>query len=155
MVLYAVIRVRGIVNVKPKIAKTLALLRLTRNNHCVLLEQTKEIKGMLQQVKDYVTWGEINEKTLSTLLQKRGRLTGDHLLTDEFVSSATSSKTISDLTKALLDGSLHLKEIPELKPVFRMNPPVKGFEGIKRSFVNKGALGYRGEKINDLLERMM
>lgn len=155
MVLYAVIRVRGVVNVKPKIAKTLALLRLTRNNHCVLLEQTKEIKGMLQQVKDYVTWGEITEKTLSALLQKRGRLTGDHPFTDEFVSSATSSKTITDLTKALLDGSLHLKEIPELKPVFRMNPPVKGFEGIKRSFVNKGALGYRGEKINDLLERMM
>lgn len=155
MVLYAVVRVRGTVNVKPKIKKTLSLLRLTRNNHCTLLEEKKEIKGMLQQVKDYVTWGEINEETLSAILQKRGRLSGDHQLTEEFVSSATSAKTISDLSKAILDGSLHLKEIPELKPVFRLNPPLKGFEGIKRSFVNKGALGYRGKKINDLLQRMM
>jgi large subunit ribosomal protein L30 len=155
MVLYAVVRVRGTVNVKPKITKTLHLLRLTRANHCTLVEEKKEIKGMLQQVKDYVTWGEINERTLSALLQKRGKLIGDKQLTEEFVTSATSAKTFSDLSKALIDGSLHMKEIPELKPVFRLNPPSKGFEGIKRSFVNKGALGHRGEQINDLLNRMM
>ncbi|MFO8078077.1 MAG: 50S ribosomal protein L30 [Thermoplasmatota archaeon] len=152
---YAVVRVRGTVNVKPKITKTLELLRLTRVNHCTLVDEKKEIKGMLQQAKDYVTWGEINEETLSALLQKRGRLTGDQPLTKDFLSSATSAKTIEELSKSILDGSLHLKEIPDLKPVFRLNPPSKGFEGIKRSFVNKGALGYRGKKINDLLQRMI
>jgi len=152
---YAIVRVRGSVNVKPKITKTLKLLRLTRVNHCTLVDEKKEIKGMLQQVKDYVTWGEINEETLSALLQKRGRITGDYPLTKEFLSSATSAKTIEELSEAILNGSLHLKEIPELKPVFRLNPPINGFEGIKRSFVNKGALGYRGKKINDLLQRMI
>jgi len=42
-----------------------------------------------------------------------------------------------------------------VKPIFRLNPPKKGYEGIKRSFVNKGALGYRGKEINKLIERMI
>ncbi len=40
---------------------------------------------------------------------------------------------------------------------FTLSPPVGGFErkGIKASFSEKGALGYRAEKINDLLKKMM
>jgi large subunit ribosomal protein L30 len=152
---YAAVRIRGSVNVKPKIKRTLHLLRLTRANHCTLINQTPEMKGMLQQVKDYVTWGEINEDTLTSLLKNRGRLTGDTVLTDEYISSATSYKTLVDLSKAILNTSISLKEIPDVKLVFRLNPPKNGYEGIKRSFINRGALGYRGKKINDLLERMI
>lgn len=35
-----------------------------------------------------------------------------------------------------------------------LNPPKKGFEDTKR-FYPRGAMGYRGEKINELAERMM
>ena len=38
----AAVRVRGIVNVKPDIKRTLELLRLKKVNHCVLLEENKE-----------------------------------------------------------------------------------------------------------------
>ncbi len=43
-----------------------------------------------------------------------------------------------------------------LKP-FRLNPPKKGFErkGIKVSFRSGGALGYRGDKINLLIKKML
>ena len=34
-------------------------------------------------------------------------------------------------------------------------PPLKGYEGNKRSWKNGGALGYRGEAINDLISRML
>ena len=148
---YAVVRVRGTVNVNPDIKKTLQLLNLTRANHCVLLNESKSAKGMLQVAKDYVTWGEVTDEMVSQLLKKRGRLIGDKLLTDDHVKSATSFKTIDDLSNALMKGSVKVNEIPEMKKVFRLHPPRKGFEGIKRSFVNKGALGYRGEKIIDLL----
>ena len=46
-------------------------------------------------------------------------------------------------------------DIPEIKPLFRLSPPKKGYEGIKRSFTNGGALGYRGKEINKLLERAL
>ena len=40
---------------------------------------------------------------------------------------------------------------------YRLNSPRKGFErkGIKRPFSVGGALGYRAEKINDLIARMI
>ena len=38
---YAVVRVRGTVNVNPDIKKTLQLLKLTRANHCVLVDESK------------------------------------------------------------------------------------------------------------------
>jgi large subunit ribosomal protein L30 len=40
--------------------------------------------------------------------------------------------------------------------VFRLHPPSKGFKGkIKRGYGSGGELGYRGEKINELLRRML
>ncbi|HEC89330.1 MAG TPA: 50S ribosomal protein L30 [Thermoplasmatales archaeon] len=152
---YAVIRVRGTIHVKPKIKKTLQLLRLNRVNHCVLLDENKVNKGMLQVAKDYVTWGEINRDMLIKLLRNRGKLKGDKPLTDEYLKSSTSYKDISSLADAILEGKIKYKDIPDIKPLFRLHPPKKGYEGIKRSYRNKGALGYRGEDINDLLERMV
>jgi len=155
MVLYAVVRVRGLINIKPDIKKTLQLLRLTRANHCVLIPKTSVTAGMLQRVKDYVTWGEINAPTMQELLSKRGRLVGDAPLTDAYVSSATSYKDIEALSKALMDDTFSFKEMPDMKPVFRLAPPRKGYEGIKRAYPNKGALGYRGAAINTLLQKML
>jgi len=152
---YAVIRIRGSVNVKPKIKKTLALLNLTRVNHCVVIPENKVTKGMLQIAKDYVTWGEVTDETISALLEKRGKRTGDAALTEEFLQSVSSYKTFDSLAKDLSKDSVKLSEIPEVKPVFRLHPPIKGFEGIKRSFTNKGALGYRSQDINTLINRML
>ena len=41
-----------------------------------------------------------------------------------------------------------------MKPVFRLHPPRKGYEGIRHSVNEGGSLGYRGEAINDLAKRM-
>ncbi len=152
---FAVIRVRGIVNVKPDIKRTLELLRLTKVNHCVLLDENKVYKGMLQIAKDYTTWGEINKEILSNLINSRGMLVGDKRITEEYVKSATSYDSIEKLSQAIIDNKFKYNEIPEIKPLFRLSPPKKGYEGIKRSFTNGGALGYRGKKINKLLERTL
>jgi len=152
---YTVVRVRGIINVKPDIKKTLQLLNLTRVNHCVLLEEKPSIKGMLQIAKDYITWGEIEKDMLSKLITSRGKLEGDKELTNDYLKSATSYDGIDKLSQAILDNKIKYKDIPNVKPIFRLNPPKNGYEGIKRSFVNKGALGYRGKEINKLIKRMI
>ena len=152
---FAAIRVRGVVNVKPDIKKTLQLLNLTRANHCVLLEENPSIKGMLQFAKDYITWGEIDKKVLLKLINSRGKLKGDKDLTDEYIKSATSYDNIDKLSQAVIGSKFKYKDIPNVKPVFRLNPPRKGYEGIKRSFANRGALGYRGKEINILIEKMV
>jgi len=152
---YAAVRVRGKVNIKPDIKKTLNLLNLTRANHCVLLEEKPSIKGMLQVAKDYITWGEIDKKILTDMISKRGMLSGDKEITDKYVKSSTSFDNIDKLSDAIIKNKFNYKEIPDVKPLFRLNPPKKGYEGIKRSFKKKGALGYRGKEINTLLKRMI
>jgi len=124
---FAVVRIRSINRINIPINDTLKMLRLYRRNYCVVLDNTPSISGMLNKVKDYITWGEIDDETLSLLKEKREEKTKDE------------------------DG----KEVT--KKFFRLNPPRGGFgrKGIKFQFKAKGALGYRGSKINDLIRRMI
>ena len=48
----AVIRLRGLQNINPKIKDTLKYLRLTRINHCVVLPKDETTQGMLRVAKD-------------------------------------------------------------------------------------------------------
>ncbi len=43
----------------------------------------------------------------------------------------------------------------KLKPFFRLHPPRKGIESKKHFGVGKGVLGDNGDKINDLILRML
>jgi large subunit ribosomal protein L30 len=151
---YAVVRVRGSVNVNPDVKKTMQLLRLNRTNHCVLLEENVVYKGMLQMVKDYTTWGEIDKETLTKLLATRGKLIGDKPLDAEYLKT-TPYHTFEKLSEAILENKVVYKELPEIKPLFRLSPPKKGHRTVKRSFVNKGSLGYRKTEINKLIDRML
>jgi len=152
---YAAVRIRGIVNVNPDIKKTLSLLNLTRSNHCVLLEENPSVKGMLQIAKDYITWGEIEKEVLSNLISSRGKIIGDKQLTEDYLKSATTFDKFDKLSSAIIEKKFKYKEIPNVKPIFRLNPPKNGYKSIKRPFNKKGALGYRGKEINKLIERMI
>lgn len=153
--LIAVIRLRSSIGLRKEAQETLTMLNLTRVNHAVLLDKRGSYLGMLQKAKDAITWGEIDAPTLARLLRKRGRLEGNRHLTDAYVAKHTGHKSIVDLAKALVSFETDLSGIPKLKKVFRLHPPSKGFRGsIKRTFQQKGELGYRGPNVNELLKRM-
>ena len=153
----AVVRVRGRVHVRKDIADTLKLMNLTRVNHCTIIENRPEYKGMINKAKDYITWGEINPDTLKNLVMKRGRLRGDLKITEEYIKKNSGFKSVDEFIAAISESKATIKELNGMKPVFRLRPPKKGYErgGIKHPFSIGGALGYRGEKINALLERMI
>ncbi len=113
----AAILIRGRVGAKQDVKDTLDMLNLKTKNSLVLLENNQVNKGMLEKVKDFVTYGEITNETMKTVEEKRKQ----------------KGKT------------------------YPLNPPVKGFEkkGIKKPYSKKGALGYRGKDINDLVKRMI
>lgn len=151
----ALIRLRSGIRAKGEVRDTLAMLRLHRINHLVLVDDNPSYRGMVQKVKDYITWGEIDAETLAALLRKRGRLIGNRPITDEYVQEKLGM-TIEEFAKKVVDGEMKLTDLPNIKPVFRLHPPRGGLKGSKkRSFKEGGALGYRGEKINDLIERML
>jgi large subunit ribosomal protein L30 len=150
--MFAAVRVRGSAKVLPDTAKTLDLLMLDRVNHLVLVPENQ--RKMLEKARAYITFGEIDEKTLSAVLEKRGRVSGKKI-TQDFLKEK-KLKGFDDMAKQVLEGKLSLRALG-VKPVFRLGPPKKGYErkGVKRSFVSGGALGYRASDINSLIKRMV
>ena len=138
----AVVRIRGLTGVKHDIDITLNKLRLYKKNYCVVVPRNASYMGMIKRAKDYITWGDIDEDTYKELIDKRKQ---------EFKERASDKNGKIQYTKFIeVDGS-------RIKKFFRLNSPRKGYgrKGIKVSFVNGGALGYRGKDINDLIKRML
>ncbi len=136
----AVIRIRGSVGVPANVNDTLKMLRLNRVNHCVIVPKTPDFEGMLRKAGNYITWGEIEPKLLEALILKRGRNPGNRRIEKKDVK--------------VLARKIEEKQELKMKPVFRLSPPSRGFKSIRRVFP-RGDLGCRGEKINELLERMI
>jgi large subunit ribosomal protein L30 len=156
---FFLVRIRGTVHVTGKTRDTLKMLNLNRPNHAVVVPRTESYVGMVNRVKDYVAYGDIDAATMTELLQKRGRLMGDKPIDDAFVKTATNSKfgTVEAFAKAIVEGKATMKDLGEdAKPVFRLTPPAGGHKGsTKRHYTVKGELGYRGKDINALIKRMM
>src|SRR5512136_415318 len=152
---FAVIRLRGKHDLRRDVEDTLKMLHLTRQNHCVIVPQDPTYQGMLKIVKDFVTWGEVDEQTLAKALLRRGRAVGDKPIDDAFVKGHSKYKSVWDLSQAVAKGEASLREVTDLRPVLRLHPPRRGLRGIKRGYHDGGDLGYRGTAINELIERML
>ena len=153
--LIIVVRLRSSIGLRNEVKQTLNMLNLSRVNHAVVIDNRDSYKGMLQTAKDALTWGEIDALTFARLLRKRGRLIGNKHLTDEYIAKKTSYKSIDEYAAALVALKEDLSALPKLKKVFRLHPPSKGYRGsIKRTYQQKGELGYRGTEINELVQRM-
>ena len=150
-----VVRVRATVGVRRDIKETMELIGLNRPNHAVVVPLTDSYKGMLQKIKDYCTWGEADAATLEALINARGKAVGDVQIDDAYVAANSSFGSVADLAKALAEGEAKVKDVEGMKPVFRLHPPVKGYEGNKHAYAEGGALGYRGAAIADLVGRMI
>jgi len=130
------------------------MLHLTHNCHATLVDDRPAYLGMLRKAKNHVAWGEISKENIALLLKGRGRITGNRRLTDEY-AQGIGYKSLDDLAEALYNLKVELKNLPGVKPVFRLHPPKKGFEGkVKKDYASGGVTGYQGEAINDLIKRM-
>ena len=141
--MYAAVRIRGPVGVPKAVEDTLNMLRLTRVNHCAVLPKNPSTEGMLKKARNYITWGEVDKETLERMIAKRGRLPGDKRLSGKDAKEAS----------AKIEKSQTMKE-SGIKLLFRLSPVSGGLKSTKSDYP-KGDLGYRGEKINSLLRKMM
>jgi large subunit ribosomal protein L30 len=139
---YAIVRVRGHAKIQRKAVDTMQMMRLNRVNHCVVL-------------KDFVTWGELGHEAIARLLFQRGEIVGGDRLTDAHVKDNSKFPSILDFAKALDKGEAKMGDVKGLKPVVRLHPPMRGYESTRKSYVDGGALGYRGKNIEKLIDRML
>lgn len=149
--LIAIIRLRGPSGMSYENEYTLKLLNLKRANHATILNFSKNLIGILRKVNGFITWGEINKETLFKLLSKKSNLTL------EMIEKA-GYKSLEELVNSLHKGEINISKLKKIgfKPIFRLHPSSHGFKkSIKRKIKTNGEAGYRGEKINDLLNRMI
>ncbi len=149
----AIVRVRGVVRVPERLMATFKNLRITRVNHCVILENTPTNMGAVELVKDYITWGEPDAETIKALLESKGMLTGRRRLSEAQLKASGFDGFDAFAQKFAVFGA-ELKSIKEMKPLFRLHPPRKGYGSIKKRYPY-GALGNRGAEIGKLLKRMI
>ena len=149
------IRVRGTVSASMQARETLQMLHLIRNNYGVLVDNRPSFLGMIVSAQDYATYGEPSKESVALLMKERGRLAGDKKLTDEYAKKI-GHKSLEELAEAVFSCRVEYWKLPSVEPFFRLHPPTKGFKGkIKRGYGSGGELGYRGDKINELLKRML
>ena len=151
----AVVRVRGIISASRELRETLEMLRLTRNNYAVLIDNRPSFVGMLKTAQNFITWGEASKEIVHMLVKERGRLTGNKRMTDEYAQKI-GYKSLEELAEAVSSCRVEYWNMSNVQPVFKLHPPTKGFKGkTKKGYVIGGELGYRGKKINELIRRMV
>ena len=70
------------------------------------------------------------------------------------MKEVTGFSDFGKFADALIEGKAKMNDYKQIRPVFRLGPPRKGFKSIRLPYP-RGDLGNRKEKINDLLERMI
>ena len=137
----AVIRIKGMVNMNERIEDTLSRIRLRRKYSCVIVDGLNPlIRGVLQKLRSFVAYGEIDETTLKELVKKRGQLI------------EKNKKIDADKIAEQIIKNKNMKNLP-IKPFFRLHPPRGGIDS-KQHFP-QGVLGNHGKNINNLIRRML
>jgi len=148
------VRIRGTIRASREVRETLQMLNLRRNNYAVLIDNRPAFLGMLKTAQNFITWGEASKETVNMIIKERARLAGNKKPTDEYAQK-NGYKSLEELAEAILNCHIEYWKLPNVKPIFRLHPPSKGFKGkVKKACGMGGELGYRGEKINELIKRM-
>ena len=68
----AIIRITGEVGLRKDIIETFNRLRLRKKYSCIIIEKpNKEQLGMIKKVRDFVAYGDVEEKIYKKLVEKR------------------------------------------------------------------------------------
>ena len=151
---YLVVRIKGQADVPHWAQTTLKLLKLEKKYRATILPAKENTLGMLNKVKHYVSWQEIDSALAKELLDKKGRKSGYKKLLDADLKE-TDYKSIDELANALADGKISLTKLKPLKPWFALSPPRHGFKrSTKRMYGQKGILG-QNKELGTLVRNMM
>ncbi|BCU70658.1 50S ribosomal protein L30 [Stygiolobus caldivivus] len=154
--LVAVVRIRGWAVTPWFIQDTLEMLRLKRRFSAMIYPKNKALEGMLKLVSPYITWGELNDEGLKLLLSKLKTVNGEKV-NDEYITKVLKINGYNEFVKKIKDGEVKLSKLDDyFKLPITLHPPKGGFKGkVNRPYGSMGEFGYRGEKINELIKRMV
>jgi len=156
-----IIRIRGNNGLTPRITKLLSYWKLTGKNRAVLLPVNEKMMRDLKVAQSYITWGFPSKQAVNDLLYKRGvtavgrKPLTDNTVIEEALGETTGIICIEDLVHELYNYGPNFLSVCQFLAAFKLETPAGGFRNKRVPFSRGGDSGLRGEKINDLLTRMI
>ena len=140
-----VVNLRGTINIPAPIKRTLQQLHLERRFRATVIPDNPVNRGMLQVVKNYAAWHNVESSVLVALLEKRGMISNSIRLDGKTVKDM-GFKTMTDMAKSISSGDAVMAKISGLKPSFKLSPPKGGFKrSTRRMYSQGGVLGNNPE----------
>ena len=151
---YLVVRIKGQADVPHWATRTMELLKLEKKYRATILPAKDNTLGMLNKIKHYVSWIELDAGLAKELLDKKGRKSGYQKITSDDLKELGFAST-DELGTALSEGKATLSKLKPLKPWFALAPPRYGFKrSTKRLYGQKGVLG-ENKELGTLVRNMM
>ena len=151
---FLVVRIKGQADVPYWAKTTLELLKLDKKFRATIIPVKENTQGMLDKVKHYVSWKELDVSLAKELIEKKARKSGYKKVTPEDYSKI-GFKNSDELATALAEGKSSLAKLKPLKPWFALAPPRHGFKrSTKKMYAEKGILGNNPE-LDTLIRRMI
>ena len=137
-------------------------LNLKQLNNAIILFYNKDNFKMVKLIESYVTWGFINKYMIEDLLRKRGSVTFGNNEPNELdnvdIENALGKLgivCIEDIIFELTKETKNAKDVLNYLGYFKLETNDEGFDKANISFEKGGNQGFRGDKINALLKKMI
>ena len=151
---FLVVRIKGQADVPHWATTTLNLLKLEKKYRATIVPEKDNTLGMLNKVKHYVAWQEVDPALAKELIDKKARTAGYKKLTDEDIKKI-GFNTADELAASLAEGKTSMTKLKPMKPWFALAPPRHGFKkSTKRMYGEKGILG-QNKDLGNLVRNMM
>lgn len=142
---YLVVRIKGQADVPHWATHTMTLLKLDKKYRATILPIKENTLGMLNKVKHYVSWTELDSTLAKELIDKKARKSGYQKVTSDDLKELGFASS-DELGAALSEGKATLSKLKPLKPWFALAPPRYGFKrSTKKLYGQKGILGQNKE----------
>ncbi|CAL5000836.1 unnamed protein product [Urochloa decumbens] len=155
------IRIPGSVDLHPHIRKILRKLRLTKVLTGVFLKATELTLKRLLVIEPFITYGFPNLKNVKELIYKKGRGFLDKepfpLTSNDLIEKALGDHGIiclEDLVHEIATVGPHFKDASKFLMPIKLKCPERRLQMKKRPYKDGGDSGNRGDKINELIEKL-
>lgn len=155
-----VLRIRGIEGLTPLIKQKLRDLGLRKKHTGVFLKYTSKIAYLLRLVEPWITYGVLSVKNTRDLIMKNAYvLTTDGqkkpIEDNNIIEQHLGSYNIiccEDMIQQILTCGSHFAKVNNFMAAFRFRP--KRYN-TKKEYKQGGDFGWRGKKINYLIEQLL
>jgi large subunit ribosomal protein L30 len=150
-----VVNMRGLVNTRKPVRKTLEQLHLLRRFNATIVPDTPAYRGMLKSAKEHLAWYEADFEIVEKLIRSKAESSNGRKVPEEELPRRANYSSLDELARDVASGKLKLDDAQGFRSFFRLKPPRGGFKrSSRRLFTQGGILGWNKE-LPQMIEKMI